>query len=345
MIKQLILLFFVFFLMAALAIAAIWTQMIPEYRAEAEIRVRPIIPHLVFQTEDNGMIPLYESFVNTQISIMTSTRVLQRVLDQREVQETQWYKKPPKSLMQQLQGKSPAPPVERLKNILSIQPRPKSEIIDVIFTDSSSKDAKIIVDAVLEQYILYVGETSDKSKDNLYAQLLEQSNKFGNEISGREKIITELRKSLGTSNPQELISGRMFRLDEAQTRLSDLRQTIAVLEWELKQTDNLNGNADNNVSNDAPEASIAEIEKKPKYHEDSEWRAMDINVRTIQHNLAASELDPNNPEIIRATKDMDFAKELLRLRETQLDEQWNDRPKNVPEVPITITNADDSGHK
>ncbi|MBW7992538.1 MAG: hypothetical protein FVQ84_21330, partial [Planctomycetes bacterium] len=77
MIKQLILLFFVFFLVAALVIAAIWTQLIPEYRAEAEIRVRPIIPHLVFRTEDNGMIPLYESFMNTQVAIMRGSTVLQ----------------------------------------------------------------------------------------------------------------------------------------------------------------------------------------------------------------------------------------------------------------------------
>jgi uncharacterized protein involved in exopolysaccharide biosynthesis len=342
MIKQLILLLFTFFLMAALVIAAIWTQIIPDYRAEAEIRVRPIIPHLVFQTEDNGMIPLYESFVNTQVSIMRSMTVLQRVLDQKAVQDTQWYNEPPVSLMQRLQGKPPAPPIERLRSSLTVQPRPKSEIIDVIFMDSSPKDdAKIIVDAVLDQYIQYIGEKSDKTKDNLYAKLVEQYHKLDTEISGRQKIITELRKSLGTENPQELISSRRIRLDKTQARLSDLRQTIAVLEWELKQTDNLESNADNNDGNNVQDASITEMRKKPKYHEDSEWRVLDINVRTIQHNLTASEFDPNNPETIRATKDMEFAKELLRLREAQLDEQWRDRLKNLPEVPITITS--DSG--
>ncbi|MDT8301792.1 MAG: hypothetical protein RQ760_09940, partial [Sedimentisphaerales bacterium] len=186
MIKQLILLFFVFFLMAGLAIAAIWTQIIPEYRAEAEIRVRPIIPHLVFRTEDNGMIPLYESYVNTQISVMRSMIVLQRVLDQPEIQGTKWYREPPVSLMQQLQGKLPAPPVERLRNCLSIQARPKSEIIDVICMDSSSKDAKIIVDAIIDQYMQYIGEKSDATKDALYRKLVEQYKSLETEIKGRE---------------------------------------------------------------------------------------------------------------------------------------------------------------
>jgi len=60
--RKSILLLVVFVLVAAPAIAAIWTQVIPEYRASAEVRVQPIIPYLVFRTEDSGMIPLYSSF-------------------------------------------------------------------------------------------------------------------------------------------------------------------------------------------------------------------------------------------------------------------------------------------
>lgn len=341
MIKQLILLFFVFFLMAALAIAAIWTQIIPEYRAEAEVRIRPIIPHLVFRTEDNGMIPLYESFVNTQISIMRSMTVLQRVLDQPVLKNTQWYKNPPKSLMQQLQGKPPAPPVERLRNLLLIQHRPKSEIIDVIFTDSSPKDAKVIVDAVLKQYIRYIGEKSDANKDALYRKLVEQYKSLENEIKGQEMISATLNRSLGTGTPQELISIKRVSLESIQARLIEIRQKIAVTQWKRNELKKLIKRTIIPDQNNVPVHTAVQEEKKPKYHEDSEWRALDINVRTIQHNLEASELDPNNPEIIRATKDMEFAKELLRLRETQLDERWNDRPKNVPEVPMKI--ASDSG--
>jgi capsular exopolysaccharide synthesis family protein len=349
----------IFVLVAAPSIAFIWTQIVPQYRARAAVRVQPIIPHLVFRTEDNGMIPLYDSFVNTQISIMTSMTVLQRVLDQPEVQKTQWYNNPRKSLKQRLLRNPVVPPLERLGDALKIRNRARTEIIDVTLTNDSKQDARIIVDAVLEQYIQYIGETSDKTKDNLYAKLVEQSNKFGTEISGREKIITELRKTLGTSNPQELISGRRFRLDETQARLSDLRQTIAVLEWELKQSDNLDSNidnndsnTDNNDSNDVPDASVAEIEKQKQYYEDREWQNRDINVRTIQHQIATSLLTRKHQDRAKAEMDLKFAKELLRLRETQLDEQWSKQQKNntfkqknsTSVMPI-ITNAGGSGYK
>ena len=342
MIKQLILLFFIFFLVAALVIAAIWTWIIPKYRAEAEVRIRPIIPHLVFRTEDSGMIPLYESFVNTQVSIMRGSTVLQRVLDQQVVQDTQWYKEPSKPLVKRLFGKPPAPPMERLRNFLSIQPRPKTEIIDVIFTDSSPEDARIIVDTVLDQYIKYNGEKSDSTKDKLYKKLVDQYKSLENEIRGREMIIAELRKSLGTETPQELISSRRVRLDSTQARLNEIKRKIAVSQWKRKKLEDLMKQEIAPERNDVPVDSTVQMEKKPKYHEDSEWRALDINVRTIQHSIATSELEPNNPEIVKATKDVEFSKELLRLREAQLDEQWSNRPKNVPEVPATITS--DSAH-
>jgi len=306
-------------------------QVVPKYRARAEVRVRPIIPYLVFRTEDSGMIPLYSSFVSTQVSIMGSLVVLQRALDQQEVQETRWYKEPPKPFVQRLRGNPPTPPMERLRDALSVKPRSGTEIIDVAFLDSSAKDAEIIVDTVLKEYVKYIGEKSDSTKDKLYSQLIDQYKSLENEIQGREKISAELRKSLRTANPQELISAQRVRLDETQARLSELRQRIAVLEWEKANADD---------SND-----VGRMERQPKYYEDAEWRKLDINVRTMRHQIATGVYAPNHPNMARVEKDLKFAEELLRLREAQLDEQWLDRPINAAGVPVTITGAGGPGYK
>jgi uncharacterized protein involved in exopolysaccharide biosynthesis len=333
--RQSILLLVVFVLVAAPAIAAIWTQVVPKYRARAEVRVRPIIPYLVFQTEDSGMIPLYDSFVNTQVSIMRSLTVLQRVLNQQEVQETQWYKKSTKSFMQWQRGNPTPPRMERLRDDLSVRPRKETEIIDIAFVDSSAQDAKLIVDTVLDQYIRYIGEKSDATKDALYRQLVDQYKSLENEIQGRGKITAQLSRSLGTGTPQELVSGKRVRLDETQARLSELRQSIALLEWERKKLEDLMKQTITDDSNDVP----GRMENQAKYYEDAEWRKLDVDMRTIHHKIATSQLDPNNPDIIRTTNDMKFAKELLRLREVQLDKQWRDRLRNAAGVPITTTVA------
>jgi len=339
--RQSILLLVVFVLVAVPAIAAIWTQIVPKYRARAEVRVRPIIPYLVFRTEDSGMIPLYSSFVNTQVSIMRSNVVLQRVLDQPEVQGTQWYKEPPKSLVQRLRGNLPAPPMERLRDDISVRPREETEIIDIAFLDSSAKDAKIIVDAVLDQYIKYIGQKSDATKDELYSKLVDQYKSLENEIKGREMISAELSRSLGTGTQHELISSKRVRLDETQARLSELRQSIAILEWERKKLEELMKQAVDDDSNDV----AGRMENQAKYYEDAEWRKLDVDMRTIHHKIATSQLDPNNPDIIQATKDMKFAKELLRLREVQLDKQLRNRLRIAAGVPITTAIASDLSYE
>jgi len=250
--RQSILALSVLVLLTVLVIAAIWTQVIPQYQARAEVRVRSVIPRLVFRTEDNGRIPRYRSFVNTQASIMKNPAVLQRALDKQEVQETQWYKSPPKSLVQRLRGNPADPPMERLRDALSVRPRPRTEIIDIAFDTSDAKDAKLIVNSVLEQYIKYIGEMSDATSDKLYRQLVEQYKRLETEIVGIEKMCADFRKSLGTGTPQELISARRVRLDATQARLSELRQNIAVLEWDRKQLEDLVKQATTGDGNEPP---------------------------------------------------------------------------------------------
>jgi uncharacterized protein involved in exopolysaccharide biosynthesis len=327
--RQSILVLVFFVLVAAPATAIIWTQVVPKYQAKAEVRVRPIIPYLVFKTEDNGMIPFYESFVNTQVSIIRSQAVLQRALDRREIRETQWYKKPQIPLVQGLRDNPPTL-IERLQDTLSVKPRPQTEIIDVSFTDPSAKDARIIVDAVLEEYIKYIGEKTNADEDKLFQQLTEQYRSLQNQIQGQERISAQLHESLGTQKPQELISGKRLHLDQTQARLSELQQRIAILEWDTKQA----------VAGDINMA----IEKQPKYHIDAEWRKQDVEVRTIRHNIDVSGLKPTNPDIVRSQKDLAFAEELLKLRESQLDEQWRDRPRNVAGAPTTIDDAGDPNY-
>ncbi|MHC4581809.1 MAG: polysaccharide biosynthesis tyrosine autokinase, partial [Planctomycetota bacterium] len=309
-------------LVAAPSIAAIWITFVPKYRANAEVRIRPIIPYLVFRTEESGTIPLYDSFVNTQVPIISSVQVLQRVLDQPEVQQTGWYKNPPKSLWQRL-GKDITPPIERLRETFSAEPRRETEIIDVAFSDSSIKDAKLILNTILDHYVKYVEEMSDATQDQVYRQLVDRHKSLDNDILGREIVIGELRASLGTATPEELVSQKRVRLDETQARLAEARQNSDLLRWELDHFSTYD-------SNDLNLAVTGNTETQPRYYEDEQWCRLDASVKSILHEIEASLRRPEHPGTSRARKDLKFAEELLRQREIQLDEQWRRR------VPMTI---------
>jgi uncharacterized protein involved in exopolysaccharide biosynthesis len=228
-------------LLTALAIAAVWTRTVPQYLARAEVRVRRVVPYLVFRTEDNGPIPFDESFKNTQMSVMKSASVLRRVLDQPEIRQTGWYKNPPRLLLQRL-AKDPTPRIERLKESLSVASQKGTEMIEVTFADRSGEDARVILNTLLDQYVIYIEEMSNATELRLNAQLTKQRRILESEILGRESAIDRLRASLGTVTPQELISQKRVHLDEMQAHLSELGRRIAMLEWELEQAGAVDSN-------------------------------------------------------------------------------------------------------
>ena len=305
-------------LVAAPIIAAIWTQMIPLNSSRAEIRVRPVIPRLVFRTDENGAIPFYDSFVNTQVSLIRNPTLLQRVLDDEKIQATDWYKNPSRSLMQQLRGSPPDSAMERLRESLVARPRHRTEIIDVSFTCSSSREAVLILDVVTNEYLKYTYEQSSATENLLQRQLLNQYQTLKNEIQGIEVVCSQLRQSLGTDSPQDLVASRRLRLDETDARLNELRNRIKVLEWEVSQVAGADGNSVSAVAG-ATESRML------RYHDDAEWRELDLNVRTVKHQIENSRYLSIHPERIRLASDLEFAEGLLRLREEQLDEQWRDR--------------------
>ena len=315
----------IFVLVTAPIVAAVWTQVVPDYRAYAEVRIRPIIPRLVFRTEDNGAIPFYTGFINTEVNVIRSLPVLLRVLDQQELRETDWYKNHQKTLVEKLRGNQNSP-IERLRDNLSVKPRRNTEIIDVAFWCTNPKEAKLILNTILDQYIKYVRQRNNETEDVLDSQLADRYKSIENEILGHEKICSSLTKSLGTTLPDKLIAEKKIILEKKQTQLAELRNIKSILEWRKDR-------ADTDDSNDV----TGSMKNQSAYYEDVEWRKLDIDVRTKQHNIENSLITSNHQDMVKAKKDLEFAKELIRRREAQLDGQWQNSPKNIAGLSTTIT--------
>ena len=314
-------------LVAAPAITAVWMLTVLEYKAKAELRVKSNIPYLVFRTEDNGAIGAH--FTNTQVAIMRSPTVLQRVLDRKDVQQTRWYSDPPKPLL----GGQELTPMERLREGLSVAPRQRTEIIDVSLTARSAKDATTIVNAVIDQYVGYGSETSTSARDDIYRQLADQYKSLENEIEGRQKVLAKLRQELGTSVPAELVANKRVRLDEAEAEYTAVRLKISTAEWRQKNLEaaieKIKGRGKSDGTDAAPTGVPATqpARQQPKYRLDGDWRQMNVRIKGIQHQIESARKDykPGHPTMVRLASDLKFAEEMLALRQTQLDEDWKDR--------------------
>lgn len=325
----------VWILVSAPIIAAVWTQILPQYQARAEVQVRPIVPRLVFKTDENGQVPFYDSFVNTQVSLIRNTRILQNVLDRKEIQQTRWYQGPPPTFLNRVRG-GPTDRLERLWNALSVRPRPRTEIIDVSFMDVSADEAKKIVNAVVEEYLTWIGTAADEDERKIDGQLAEQYKTLDGDIRKLETQRTDLCKMLQTDSPQELIAGKRVRLDENRARLNALKFTIDVLGREVN-------NVKQTAIHDSNSTPAASAEGKPEYSEDAEWRKLDLDVKRLQHQMENSVRKPKHPGWGRDANDLEFARMLLQERQAQLDKQWQDRSKNAV-LPTFAATAASTGY-
>jgi len=334
----------IFLILSAPCITAIWMLIVPEYTARAEVRVRPIIPRVIFNTEDNGPIPLYQSFMNTQVSIMRSPSVLQRVLEQKKVLNTKWYKGYKDPVMSLMKSQK-LPVMRRLRDGLSASPCPDSELIDVSFTARSAHDAATIVNAALDQYIAYISDASTRTRDTIYLQLSKRYKALEKEIEGREEVLATLRQELGTGVPEELVAMKRIALEEAESKYRRVFLDREVGKWrQMRLESAIKAEARKKSETKAKEAPVAApttqpAEIQPKYHGDGEWRRLDMQVRSLRHQigLAGKDSKTGDRTKVKLAGELKFAEEMLALRQAQLDEDWANRSKPVALRLVTVS--------
>ena len=217
----------IFFVLAPVGAIVAWLAVPPEYRAQGNIEVSPVIPRLVFESESGGLIPLYQQYLNTQVEVIHSPTVLREVLKQDEVCKTDWFRHPRKPL----RGEPPSP-LERLLKNLDVRPRHGTQVIEVKFVARDPDDAVTIVNTVVRQYARYISESAKATDDLVYQELLK-------EYESRRRIVEELKrdharlvKELNTAEPTALLTEQRSRLNELETQLETLRREIALAEWD-----------------------------------------------------------------------------------------------------------------
>ncbi len=294
-------------------LALVWTQFEPVYRATAVVRVAPKIPRIVFETEDNGIIPLYQSYLNTQVAVILSSQVLERVLDDPQVRSTKWY------------AAHHDAPLAWLSESLYVLPRRRTELIDVSFTATDPREAALIANAVVDQYLRYVQQRSSLADDPVYRTLVDRYRQLEREIEGRKQYLNKLRRELGTGTPEQLVAQKRVRLDQTLSELDRLEREIRLAEWKQQALRELDRDA--HAASSQPSASQP-VRFDLRYKRDDEWRRLYLSARTAEHKLelARQRLGDANPRLIELKQDVEFARDLLRAREAELEQQWRVSP-------------------
>lgn len=295
-----------------------WMMVTPEFESRALIEVSPMIPRIVYKTEDNGLIPLYQQFLNNQVTIVRSPLVLERVLDHSEVQGTLWFRE-----AQSTPTGGVASRLEALRKELRVSTAPKTSFVDVRFTAPKAADATLIVNTVIDEYLKHVNEQARQFDDAVYQQLAQEYSSLRSTIDGHKAVVARLRGDLLTTTPSDLLAQQRTRMDQKIADVETLQREIAVAEWQLEQLRSLHRATTQPAEGATTQTAVAASEpSKPRYERDSEWRKLFMELKGAEQRLAieGQHLGDEHFRMVELRSQVEHAKENLQTREQQLDD-------------------------
>ncbi len=311
----------VFVLVAGAALPLVWLTQTPVYRATALVRVSPVISRIVFKTEDNGLVPLYQSFLNTQVSIIQSPKVMQRVLDSEEVQQTKWYREQPQNWRTML-GADPPNRMDRLREAITARPRKDTELIGVSMTAASAREAQLIVDAVVNTYKRCSDELLQEVDLRRFDTLSAERSTLRQEIDSLLESKFSYARELGTLDPSELRSQLATQLSVLEAERDELQRRVAIAQYQLETLQPAPAETDPADPADA-DAGDDEDAALINYARDAEWRQLHYAYEQAAHQLelGRQKYGEAHPEIQRLTADVEHTKRMRGEREAQLRNQ------------------------
>ena len=198
-------------LLAICGAAAAWRLTPPKFEIVGYVRVKPYIPKVLYQSEENGMLPSFDTFVDLQESLLQGERVLNQA-----GLKPEWiaiHRKSPDT-------NSPAVSVDAL----AVEHAKGSELITVTATDRDVNAASAAVKCILKAYLEISSETEGAGDANRLKALEDLRTRLSNQLADSHARISEIATQYGTDNLEQehqLKAEESYRL-ESELQAADL---------------------------------------------------------------------------------------------------------------------------
>jgi len=219
----------VFLVMCVVGIAAIWLLIEPKYDVTGAIRVAPILSNILTGEADKGEISNYQSFMNTQARMITSPRVIQRVADDLSSKHLTFFEDQVNGIGAKLRRKMEGgiikpDPANILKQaiydgIITSGAARNSELVEITMTGDNPEEAKKIIDAFIQAYMLIEVSTSLQGQDQTLTVIENERKVLAEKLDKQREAIQQLGQEYGSVT---LTARQNMMLERVSTWLSEL---------------------------------------------------------------------------------------------------------------------------
>jgi Mrp family chromosome partitioning ATPase len=199
-----------------------WYVQKPTYESNGLIRIKPSLPRVLYESDQNSVMPMFDSFVESQVSLLTNQRTIAYAMNNPD-----W-----KALGR---GLAPKQVVEFTKSLAAEHPR-GSELVQVTFTDVDPKAAQVGAAAVIDAYQqLYGGNDADSVQSRLNI-LAEKKSSLQSDLKKAIQRVADLAGTFGPAGLKQVYESKLQQMTSLSDQLQQSKLALALASGESATT-------------------------------------------------------------------------------------------------------------
>ncbi|MCY2954891.1 MAG: hypothetical protein NTU53_23415 [Planctomycetota bacterium] len=190
----------------------------PKYRSAGLIQIKPTLPRILYNSEQNNVMPMFDAFVESQVMLIRSQRVLTMAM-----QNPDW-----KSFGRGLKLDAQADFIEGLE----VAHPKNSEMILVAFLDRDPDAAVTAVAAVIAAYQKIFAEYDVESVTNRAKVLEERQTMLNGQLKSLNERIFAIGSEFGSDKLDPIYAFKLQELNNLESGLKAIQLALALKEGE-----------------------------------------------------------------------------------------------------------------
>lgn len=266
-----------------------------KYESTGLVRITPTLPTVLYESEENRIPPMFESFITTQAALFRSTELLQEALDHGGLVAAGW---------------EPGPEgVARLQGALKAGRNRGEQVISVRVTHTDPRLAQTAVNALLSTYVQREDNRSGMTNSAREGKLVERVAQLEEELGDLDVQMLRASDQLGTDAVQRQHTAKLHELEDLEKQLAGLALASSVLE--------LPNGAESSAN------ILTNLDSVLGIHIDGQLEDLQQEEAELKARIAtlSRKLKPKHPAMIEQLRQLDAVRVQMRQREAELARQ------------------------
>lgn len=191
----------------------------PVFTSSGFIEIAPTLQTTLYTLPDSGVPPMYDSFVSTQATYLTSARVLSRAIESERMRAIAWPTGP--------EG------VSALSSSLSVLRRRGQQVIQVSVTHREAPVAQIAANSVMDAYMEIYADQSALSITARERELDLRVQRQRRDLQSIRESINRIARDYGGDNLDAFHQAGIDRQQRLESEIAELQMRLGAIEAQV----------------------------------------------------------------------------------------------------------------